>query len=73
MRARRMLPSSDWFDDMLPLARTKPAMPSGPKWWLKCCTHAKLELPFGGMPNCQRTSSYLRNQSESSKGGLANT
>ena len=27
MRARRMSPSPDWWEDMLPLARTKPAMP----------------------------------------------
>ena len=29
MMARRMSPSPDWLEDMLPLARTKPAMPCG--------------------------------------------
>ena len=27
MMARRMSPSPDWLEDMLPLARTKPALP----------------------------------------------
>src|SRR5438477_3047420 len=40
---------------------------------MKCCTQAKLALPRGGRPNCQRASSSLRNQSESLKGGLART
>jgi len=59
MRARRMSPSPDWLEDMLPLARTKPAMPWGARWWMKCCTQAKLALPLGGTPNCQRTSCVL--------------
>ena len=46
-------------------------MPWGARWWMKCCNRAKLALPLGGTPNCQRTSSSLRNQSESLKGGLA--
>ena len=73
MRARRMSPSPDWLEDMLPLARTKPAMPCGARWWMKCCTQAKLALPLGGTPNFQRTSSSFRNQSESLKGGFART
>src|SRR5213080_3809171 len=40
---------------------------------MKCCTQAKVALPRGGRPNCQRASSSLRNQSESLKGGLART
>ena len=40
---------------------------------MKCCTQAKLALPLGGTPYFQRTSSSLRNQSESLKGGLART
>src|SRR5207249_11398206 len=40
---------------------------------MKCCTQAKLALPRGGRPNCQRASSSLRNESESLKGGLART
>jgi len=35
MRARRMSPSPDWLEDMLPLARTKPAMPCGAMWWIR--------------------------------------
>src|SRR5437660_12183341 len=35
---------------------------------MKCWTQAKLALPRGGRPNCQRASSSLRNQSESLKG-----
>ena len=73
MRACLIVPSPDWLEDMLPLARTKPAMPWGARWWMKCCTQAKLALPRGGTPYCQRTSSSLRNQSESLKGGLART
>jgi len=49
--------SPDWLEDMLPLARTKPAMPrddpgaAGARWWMKCCTQAELALPRGGTPN----------------------
>jgi hypothetical protein len=45
---------------MEPLARTKPAMPVGARWWMMCCTQAKLALPTGGLPNCQRLSSRRR-------------
>ena len=34
----RMTPSPDCMDDMEPLASTKPAVPVGAKWWMKCCT-----------------------------------
>src|SRR5690242_5129555 len=40
---------------------------------MKCCPQAKLALPLGGTPYCQRTSSSTRCQSESLKGGLAMT
>ena len=50
-------PSPDWADDMEPLASTKPATPVGARWWTMCCTQAKLALPFGGAPYCQRLSS----------------
>ena len=75
MMALRMSPSPDWFDDMLPLARTNPASPFGARWWMKCCTQAKLALPAGGVPNCQRLSSFSSSprQSLSLKGGLAMT
>ena len=50
----RMFPSPDWLDDMEPLASTKPAAPAGDRWWTMCCTQAKLALPLGGTPYCQR-------------------
>ena len=40
MMALRISPSPDWFDDIEPLASTKPASPVGAKWWMKCCTQA---------------------------------
>ena len=40
-----------------PFASTKPAMPVGARWWMKCCTQAKFALPAGGTPYFQRTSS----------------
>jgi hypothetical protein len=42
----------DRLEDMLPLANTKPAKPAGARWWMKCCTQAKLALPLGGTPYC---------------------
>ena len=45
--ARRMSPSPDWLELIDPLASTKPARPLGERWWMKCCTQAKLALPFG--------------------------
>jgi predicted DNA-binding protein with PD1-like motif len=48
--ALRISPSPDWFDDIEPLASTKPAVPFGAKWCMKCCTQAKLALPAGGVP-----------------------
>ncbi len=57
MSALRMSPSPDWLEDMEPLARTKPASPVGARWWMKCCTQAKLALPAGGVPCAQRLSS----------------
>ncbi len=50
MMALRISPSPDWLDDIEPLARTKPAMPVGARWWMKCWTQAKLALPVGGVP-----------------------
>ena len=69
----RISPSPDWFDDMEPLARTKPAMPRGARWYRKCCTQAKLALPVGGTPCSHRLSSLSCSppQSETLKGGLA--
>ena len=32
-------------------------MPVGARWWMKCCTQAKLALPAGGAPYSQRLSS----------------
>ena len=46
----RISPSFDWLDDIEPFARTKPASPVGARWWMKCCTQAKLALPAGGVP-----------------------
>ena len=46
----RICPSFEVLLLMEPLARTKPAMPCGARWWMKCCTHAKLALPTGGSP-----------------------
>jgi hypothetical protein len=40
MIALRISPSPDWFDDIEPLASTKPASPVGARWWIKCCTQA---------------------------------
>ena len=73
IRFVRILPSPDWLEDMEPLARTKPAVPRGERWCKKCWTQAKLALPFGGTPYCQRLSSCSRSapQSETLKGGLA--
>src|SRR5437867_12512291 len=53
----RISPSFDWLDDIDPLASTKPASPVGARWWMKCCTQAKLALPAGGTPYTQRLSS----------------
>ena len=36
----RISPSPDWFEDMDPFASTKPAMPVGARWWMKCWTQA---------------------------------
>ena len=47
MMVLRISPSPDWFDDMEPLASTNPASPVGARWWMKCCTQAKLALPGG--------------------------
>ena len=57
MMALRISPSPEVLLDMLPLASTKPAMPVGERWWMKCCTQAKLALFTGGMPYFQRLSS----------------
>jgi len=56
IRVQRMSPSLDWLEDILPLARTKPTMPRGARWWMKYCSQAKLALPLGGtgqMPNVE--------------------
>ena len=71
--ARRISPSPDWLEDMLPLARTKPAMPCGREVMDEVLHPGEVGVALGGTPNCQRTSSSLRNQSESLKGGLART
>ena len=73
MIALRISPSPDWLLLMLPLARTKPAMPCGARWWTMCWTQAKFALPAGGMPYCQRTSSRSCSppQSLMLNGGLA--
>ena len=42
MMASRILPSPDWLEDMEPLARTNPADPQGDRWWIMCCTQAKV-------------------------------
>src|SRR5712691_3788160 len=52
----RIPPPPDWFDDIEPLASTKPATPAGARWWTMCCIQAKLALPAGGAPYCQRLS-----------------
>ncbi len=57
IRFLRISPSPDWLDDIEPLASTKPATPAGARWWTMCCTQAKLALPAGGTPYCQRLSS----------------
>jgi hypothetical protein len=53
----------------------KPASPAGARWWIMCCTRAKLALPAGGAPNRQRLSSRSSSprQSLTLKGGLART
>jgi hypothetical protein len=38
-----------WLELMLPSASAKPAKPLVERWWMKCCTQAKLALPFGGV------------------------
>ncbi len=53
----RISPSPDWDELIEPLASTKPAIPSGARWWRKCWTQAKLALPAGGVPYTQRLSS----------------
>ena len=50
-------PRRDVLEDSEPLARTKPAMPFGARWWIMCWIQAKLALPTGGVPYFQRASS----------------
>ena len=71
--ASRIFPSPDCLEDMEPLARTNPADPQGDRWWIMCCTQAKLALREGGTPYFQRMSFLRRSppQSEMLKGGLA--
>src|SRR2546427_7122775 len=69
----RISPSFDVLEDMEPLAKTKPEIPMGERWWMKCCTQAKLALFFGGTPNFHLTSSCRSSppQSLSLNGGFA--
>src|SRR5207249_10028067 len=69
----RISPSFEVLEDMEPLASTKPAIPVGERWWMKCCTQAKLALFVGGTPNFHLTSSCSSwpYQSLSLKGGFA--
>jgi hypothetical protein len=52
-----MSPSPDWLEDMSRWRDEAGDARWGARWWMKCCTQAKLALPFGGVPYCQRTSS----------------
>ena len=47
----RISPSPEVFEDIEPLARTKPAIPIGERWWMSCWTQAKFALPLGGTPD----------------------
>src|SRR3989441_12290687 len=69
----RISPSPEVLEDIEPLAKTKPTIPLGERWWMKCCTHAKFAFPFGGTPNFHLTSSCRSSppQSLSLKGGFA--
>src|SRR2546425_13370303 len=71
----RISPSPEVFEDIEPLASTKPAVPLGDRWCIKCSTQAKLALFFGGAPNFHLASSCKSSplQSLSLKGGLAKT
>src|SRR2546427_12178914 len=66
-------PSPDWLEDIEPLAKTKPAIPPGARWFIMCSTQAKLAFPTGGIPYFQRTSSRRRSppQSLMLNGGVA--
>src|SRR5699024_11223823 len=72
---RRISPSPRLFEDNDPLASTKPAVPLGARWWMKCWTHAKFALPGGGVPYFQRGSSpsFASHQSDMLNGGFAIT
>src|SRR3989449_10521795 len=69
----RISPSFDVLEDIEPLASTKPVIPPGERWCMKCCTQAKLALFFGGTPNFHLASSCRSSppQSLSLKGGFA--
>lgn len=61
------------LEEREPLASTMPMRPFGARCQIMCWSQAKLALPAGGVPYCQRTSSRSLScpQSERLKGGFA--
>ena len=53
----RMSPSPPLWEEREPLASTMPMRPFGARCQIMCWSQAKLALPAGGVPYCQRTSS----------------
>ena len=68
----RISPSPDWFEDIDPLARTKPSEPRG-RDGAEVRHRGEVRIARRGMPYTQRWSSRIRSppQSETLKGGLA--